>query len=162
MAEHSELATLLAADMGGVKVAMLPEPNATIARLKNPKLRIALDLTEEWNKVSGGTELVQGCIIVRRDVLKSNPEAIDAFLLEYAASTAFTNEKPKEAAALIEKFGIIPSAEAAEAAIPKCNIVCITGDDMKLSARSMLEMLYNANPKSIGGKLPGDDFYYLP
>ncbi len=162
MAEHSELATLLAADMGGVKVAMLPEPNATIARQKNPQLRIALDLTEEWNKVSGGTELVQGCIIVRREVLNNNPEAVDAFLAGYKESTAFTNEQQSEAAALIEKFGIIPNAKAAEAAIPRSNIVCITGEEMKQSAAKMLEVLYAANPKSIGGKLPGDEFYYIP
>lgn len=162
MAEHSELATLLAAGEGGVNVAMLPEPNATTALLKNSDLHVALDLTEEWNKVSGGTKLVQGCIIARKEVLENNPEAVNTFLQEYAASTAFTNEQPDEAAALIESYGIMGSAAAAKAAIPNCNIVCITGADMKASASAMLEMLFNADAKSVGGILPGDDFYYLP
>lgn len=161
MAEHSELATLLAAGEGGVEVAMLPEPNATTALLKNSGLRVALDLTDEWNKVSGGTQLVQGCIIARKEVIENNPEAVNTFLQEYAASTAFTNEQPDEAAALIESYGIMGSAAAAKAAIPNCNIVCITGADMKASASAMFEVLFDADAKSVGGALPGDDFYYL-
>ncbi len=162
MTEHSELATLLTAGEGGVEVAMLPEPNATTALLKNSGLRVALDLTDEWNKVSGGTQLVQGCIIARKEVIESNPEAVNTFLQEYAASTVFTNGQPDEAAALIESYGIMGSAAAAKAAIPNCNIVCITGADMKASASAMFEVLFDADAKSVGGALPGDDFYYLP
>lgn len=161
MAEHAELVALLASGEGGVKVAMLPEPNVTVAMLKNKDLRIALDLTEEWNKVSGGTKLVQGCIVVRTDVLEQQPEAVTAFLEEYAASTAFTNEHAEEAAALMETYGILPNAAAAKAAIPKCNIVCITGEEMKASASNMLQMLFRADPKSVGGKLPDDAFYFV-
>ncbi len=162
MAEHAELAALIASGVGDVKVAMLPEPNVTVSLLKNKDLRVALDLTEEWNKVSGGVPLVQGCIVARAEVLKSQSEAVAAFLTEYAASTAFTNKKPDEAAALMETYGILPSAAAAKAAIPSCNIVCITGTDMKASAQTMLQVLFDADPKSVGGKLPGDDFYYVP
>ena len=162
MADHAELATLLAADEGGVKIAMLPEPNVTAALLKNSSLRIALDLTEEWNKVSGGAQLVQGCLIARKDVLESNPDAVNAFLQEYASSTAFVNEKPEDAATLIEQYGIMASAAAAKIAIPNCNIVCVTGEDMQADALAMLQVLFAADPKSVGGKLPGDDFYYLP
>ena len=162
MAEHAELAALIASGVGDVKVAMLPEPNVTVSLLKNKELRIALDLTEEWNKVSGGVPLVQGCIVARSEVLEERPEAVAKFLEEYAASTAFANEKLDEAAALMETYGILPSAAAAKAAIPNCNIVCITGEDMKASAQNMLQVLFDADPKSVGGKLPGDEFYYVP
>ncbi len=162
MADHTELATLLAADEGGVKIAMLPEPNVTAALLKNSSLRIALDLTQEWNNVSDSAQLVQGCLIARKDVLENNPDAVNSFLQEYAASTAYVNEKPEDAAALIEQYGIMASAAAAKAAIPNCNIVCVTGEDMRADADAMLQVLFAADPKSVGGKLPGDDFYYLP
>lgn len=162
MAEHAELAALLASGVGEVNVAMLPEPNVTMSLMKNKDLRIALDISEEWNKVSGGIPLVQGCIVARAEVVEQQPETVAAFLEEYAASTAFTNEKTDEAAALIEAYGILPSAAAAKAAIPNCNIVCITGADMKASAQNMLQVLFDADPKSVGGKLPGDDFYYVP
>lgn len=162
MAEHAELAALLVSGETDVNVAMLPEPNVTVSLMKNKNLRIALNLTEEWNKVSGGTPLVQGCIVARSDVLEQRPEAVAKFLEEYAASTAFANEKVDESAALMETYGILPSAAAAKAAIPNSNIVCITGADMKESAQAMLQVLFDADPKSVGGKLPDDAFYYVP
>jgi len=161
MADQSELAALLASGLNGVKLAMLPEPSVTAALLKNKSLRVALDLTAEWNKVSGGTQLVQGCLVVRTDALEKNRAAVDGFLTEYAASAAFTNEQPAEAAKLMESFGVLPSAAAAQAAIKNCNIVCLRGDDMKRSASAMLNTLFAADPKSVGGTLPGDDFYYM-
>jgi NitT/TauT family transport system substrate-binding protein len=158
-AEHTEVAALLV--LGKAKLAMLPEPNVSAALAKNPGLRVALDLTEEWNKISD-TALVQGCIIARKDFVEENPSAVSEFLNAYRASAEFVNSDPKEASALIEKFGILPDAASAEKAIPGCSIVCVTGEEMKTAAGSMLEVLFEANPKSVGGSLPDDGFYYLP
>ena len=159
MAEHAELATLLAA--GEVSLAMLPEPNITMSLMKNEGLRVALDLTEEWAKISD-SQLVQGCLIARREVVENNPEAIAAFLREYAVSTAFANEHVEEAAQLIAQYDILANAQAAQLALPKCNIVCITGEEMRASASAMLQMLYDADPQSVGGQIPDDALYYLP
>ena len=49
----------------------------------------------------------------------------------------------------------------AEKAIPYCNIVCITGEEMKSSVQGYFQVLFDQNPQSVGGALPGDDFYYL-
>lgn len=155
--ENSELATLLAA--GEVDLAMLPEPNVTATMLQREDLRVALDLTAEWDKVSDA-QLVQGCLIASREFVEENPEALDAFLSQYAASVSYVNENPEEAGQLIEKHGIMASAAAATKAIPNCNLVTILGADMKASMSAMLKVLYNANPKSVGGGLPGDAFYY--
>ncbi len=159
-AEHSELATLMAS--GEVTLGMLPEPNVTAVTLKNQDVRVALDLTEEWNKVCD-TQLVQGCIIMRRSVFEDEAvqKALPAFLDAYAASADYTATNPQEAAALIEKYEIMASAAAAQKALPNCNIVCMRGQEMKDTASAMLEVLFNANPKSVGGALPGDDLYYV-
>lgn len=154
--EHSELATLMAA--GQVKLGMLPEPNVTATLAKNKELRVALDLTEEWNKVSD-TELVQGCIIVRNEVLETNAQAVTEFLDDYKASTEFVNQNKAEAAQLIETYGIMASAALAEQAIDKCNIVFLSGEEMKSAAAAMLNVLFEANPKSVGGALPREEFY---
>lgn len=160
MNDHAELATLLAA--GKVDIALLPEPNVTMALLKNENLRIALDMTKEWDALKTGTTLVQGSIVARREVLTQNPEAVLLFLQEYADSTTFSNEQTESAAQLIEQYEIMGAAAAAQRALPQSNIVCITGAEMKKSAQAMLEILFAANPQSIGGALPGDDFYYMP
>ena len=60
----------------------------------------------------------------------------------------------------MEKYDIIKAAVAKQA-LPYCNIVCITGQEMKDAAQGFLTVLFGANPSSIGGALPGEDFYYL-
>ena len=51
-------------------------------------------------------------------------------------------------------------APIAEAAIPKCNLKYLDGEEMKTALGGYLEVLMEQNPESIGGSLPGDDFYY--
>ncbi len=155
--EHSELATLLTA--GDVKLGMLPEPNVTATLAQNADLRVALDLTAEWSKVSD-TKLVQGCIIARKSALEGREADITKFLKDYEASTAFVNGHHKKASILIEQYGIMAKAALAQKAIGKSNIVCLTGEEMRAAASGMLQVLFEANPKSVGGALPGDDFYY--
>ena len=70
-------------------------------------------------------------------------------------------ENPADTAALIETYGIMASAQLAEKAIPNCNIVCVTGEDMQAMVSGMLSVLHTANPQSVGGKLPGEDMYYM-
>ena len=48
----------------------------------------------------------------------------------------------------------------AEKALPNCNIVCITGSEMKQKLSGYLSVLFNQNPQSVGGALPEDDFYF--
>lgn len=155
--EHSELAALLAS--GDVTLGMLPEPNVTSAMLQNADLRLALDLTAEWDKVSD-TSAVQGCVIVKKSVAEENPAAFDAFLADYADSVAFVNANVEDAAAMCETYGIVPKAAVAKRAYPNCNIVFVTGGEMKTALAAFLGVLYEANPASVGGALPGDDFYY--
>ena len=150
---------------GKVDLAMLPEPNVTSARVQNSDLRIALDVTEEWGKATvlngdDESELVQGCIIVRKEFAENNPEALEAFLEEYKASVDYVNANVDEASTLCETYGIIPKAAVAKMAIPNCNITFVKGAEMKELAQSNLQILFDANPSSIGGAMPADDFYY--
>lgn len=155
--EHAALATMLAD--GSAEIGMLPEPNVTSTLAGNDNLRIALNLTEEWNKVCS-TELVQGVVIARKSFVNEHPEAIEQFLREYEKSSAFVNENIDEAAKLIVDAGILGNVEIAKKAIPNCNISFSKGEAMHKAVEGMLAVLFEANPKSIGGKLPDKDFYY--
>ena len=162
-AEHSELATLAAA--GEVDLVMLPEPNVTSVLMNNAYFREALDVTERFGQAAekagqGGTVLSMGCVIVRRDFAEQNPEAVSAFMDAYAASVAFVNADVEAASALVEAQGILPKAAVAARAIPNCHIVFIEGEEMKAQIEPFFQMLYDANPASVGGALPGEDFYY--
>lgn len=155
--EHAALASMLAD--GSAEIGMLPEPNVTSTLAGNDDLRIALNLTEEWNKVCS-TELVQGVVIARKSFVNEHPEAIEQFLREYEKSSAFVNENIDEAAKLIVDAGILGNVEIAKKAIPNCNISFSKGEAMHKAVEDMLTVLFEANPKSIGGKLPDKDFYY--
>lgn len=155
--EHAALATMLAD--GSAEIGMLPEPNVTSTLAGNDNLRVALNLTEEWNKVCS-TELVQGVVIARKSFVNEHPEAIEQFLREYEKSSAFVNENIDEAAKLIVDAGILGNVEIAKKAIPNCNISFSKGEAMHKAVEGMLTVLFEANPKSIGGKLPDKDFYY--
>lgn len=154
---HDELATLAAS--GKATISMLPEPKVTAATSKNADLRIALNLTEEFEKISGKT-LIQGVVIAKKDFVEKNPDAVKMFLKEYEASINAANNDIETTSALCEQYGIIPKAAVAKKAIPNCNIAYIDGADMKASVSANLQIFFDANTKSIGGKLPSDDFYF--
>ena len=159
--EHAECVAALASDPDGI--ALLPQPFVTTAQMQDPSIRVALDLTEEWDALQNGTDvastLITGSLVVRSAFAEEHPDAVDAFLSRYAESVEFANDNVEEAAQLIEKFGIVKAA-VAEKALPACKIVCITGDEMKGMLSGYLAVLFDANPASVGGELPGDSFYY--
>ncbi len=141
-------------------VALMPQPFATVAQTQLDDLRIAVDLTKEWDCLDNGSKCITASLIVRSDFASKNPEAVKTFLEEYENSTEFVNINVTEGAKLVEKYDII-KAPIAEKAIPYCNIVCITGEEMKTSLSGYLEILYSLNPEAVGGKLPDDNFYQI-
>lgn len=155
--EHTELAAAL--QSGTADLAVLPEPFVTTVLAGNDNLHVALNLNEEWDKVSDGSGMVTGVLVVRSEFAEQHPDELTALLEAYEQSVNFVNENPAEAAAIIEQNGIAKAA-VAEQAIPKCNIVFISGNEMRTKVEGFLEILFDMNPKAVGGALPGDDFYY--
>ena len=158
-AQPAELNTAVAA--GQVGLAVLPEPMVTVAKSQNPDLTVALDLTEEWDKVMEPGSLVQGCVVVRREFAEAHPDAVKAFLTDYEASVKLLTEDTETAAKNIEAAGIFAKAAVAAKAIPNCNVCFVTGADMQRELGAFLEIMSRKAPQSIGGKLPGEDFYCI-
>nr|WP_325211173.1 ABC transporter substrate-binding protein [uncultured Oscillibacter sp.] len=156
--EHAECVAALAA--GTADLALLPQPFVTVAQEKLENLRTALDLTAEWDALDNGSAMITGVAVARRDLVEQRPELVDVFLRVYAASVDWVNANPKEAGELIASNGIIESPAIAEKALPHCNIVCLTGEEMKEKLSGYLSVLAEANPQSVGGALPAGDFYY--
>lgn len=160
--EHAELAALLS--QGQADLALLPQPFVTTAMAQNPDLRVALDLTEEWDKAAqGASQLTMGCVIAQRSFLEENAAAAAAFLAEYEASVEFVTDPANldAAAALVVKQGILPKEPVAKAALPQCGITFLAGEEMKKTASGFLKVLYDADPQSVGGTLPDDGLYFV-
>ncbi len=159
--EHAEcLAALMAGEDG---VAMLPQPFVTTAQMKNESIRVALDLTEEWDKLQADNKtpstLVTGVVVARKEFVENNPTAVSNFMNHYKESVEFVNKNVADAAKLIGDYDIVP-AKVAEKAIPACNITFIEGNEMKDKLSGYLAVLAEQHPRPVRRTLPGDDFYY--
>jgi NitT/TauT family transport system substrate-binding protein len=155
--EHSECVAALAS--GAATIALLPQPFVTVAQNKLGDLRVALDLTAEWDALDSGSALITGVVAARRDFVEAYPQATARFLADYGDSVDWVNSNTAEAAVIIGQQGIV-DASVAEEALPYCNIVCLTGQEMEEKLSGYLSVLYDAAPAAVGGALPGDDFYY--
>lgn len=159
--EHSECVAALAAEENAI--AMLPQPFVTTAQTKNENIRVALDLTEEWEKLSSTSEnpatLITGVVVARKEFCDEHPELVEEFLAAYEQSVDYALTDVDGAAALIGSYEIV-TEEVAKKALPYCNITFIKGAEMKEKLSSYLNTLFEQNPKAVGGTLPADDFYY--
>ena len=154
--EATELGTLMISGMADLCV--LPEPYATTVLSKNESARVALSLSEEWDRAQPEFGMLTGLVIVRTAFLEAHPDVVDVFLTDYRASVDYINAHIPEGAQLAAQYEIAP-AEVAEAALPRCNIICLTGKDMRRNLEGYLGVLFAADPKSVGGSLPDEGFY---
>lgn len=158
--EAAEVAAIMAKGDEDV-IAMLPQPYVTTVMMNNSKVRIALDVTAEWEKLAGSeSTVVTGVIVVNTDYYNNNKAAVDKFMEEYKASVEYVVGNVDDAANLVEKFDIFKAA-VAKKAIPYCNITYVTGNDMKTKVENYLKVLYDENPASVGGAMPDGSFYGL-
>ncbi|MCD7964427.1 MAG: ABC transporter substrate-binding protein [Clostridiaceae bacterium] len=160
--EPTEVAALLKEKPDAI--GLLPQPFVTVAMAQNDTLKMVLDLTKEWDAVSGedGGSLVTGVTICRGELFEEHADAIQTFMEEQKASAAFANENVAETAKLVAAAGIIEKAPVAEKAIPYCSITYIDGTDMKNRLYGYLSALYEMDPATVGGELPAKDFFYIP
>lgn len=160
--QYCSEATEVTAQMAAAQkdaIAVLPQPYVTVAGMKDPSLRVALDLTAEWDKVSD-SQLVTGVTVVQTQYAQEHPDVVEAFLQEYAQSVRTANTDLDRTAALCEQQGVVAKAAIAKKALPACNIVCRTGDEMQKDVSAYLSVLCAADPAAVGGKLPDEGFYW--
>lgn len=155
-----EVTALMAS--GEADLCMLPVPAATGVLIKNPDVRAAVDLTQVWNDTGAEGVLTMGCVVVRKAFAEEHPEAVKTFLSEYKASIDFMADPTnvEDAAALAETYGIVPKAAVAKRALPDANLCFITGEEMVTGIQGYYEVLFAANPASIGGSIPDGAFFY--
>ena len=158
LGEHAAVVAGLAAGKGDA--ALLPHPFVEAAAMKVKGLREALDLTEEWRRLDLGSELVMAVNAAGRDYVDSHGAETAAFLREARSSAEWVNAHPAEAARLIVKHEVLEDAGIAERAIPRCGITALAGAEMRRALSGYLKVLFDADPRSVGGVLPDETFYY--
>lgn len=158
-AEHAELATKVVD--GDVDIALLPEPFVTMVTSKDPMVKVAIDLNAAWDaSVTDGSQLMMGALIGRTDYVAAHPALVETFLRQYRASVQAATADVPATAGLCQRYGIIASAALAQKAIPRLNLVLLTGRPMRTGLTGYYRILYDANPQSVGGAIPDATFYY--
>lgn len=160
--EATEVAAMLAENPDAI--GLLPQPFVTAACAQNEALKVVLDMNEEWNRVASadGGSMVTGVTVVRKELLEENEAAIKLFLEEHKESVTAINEDAATGAVYAVEQQIVAQEPIAQKAIPECNITCITGQEMRMALEGYLGVLYGQSPEAVGGKLPDEDFYYVP
>ncbi len=154
--EPSEVAAVLEGNENFV--GLLPQPYVTSLIASDENMNIVLDMTKEWEKVTGNS-LVTGVTVVRKEYYAEHKGEIENFLKEHEESVVAANNPDSDVAFLSEKYGIIGKEAIAKKAIPYCNVTYVAGPDMKEMLEIYLGVLYDYDPSSVGGNLPGEDFY---
>lgn len=156
--EPNEVVALLKAENGGI--AMLPQPYVTAAAAQlGEGFRTAVSLSEAWDALDNGSRCVTAGVVVRTAFAEEHPEAVEAFLAELSESVAWVNANPADAGEICGERNIVKAPVAAKA-IPFCNLVCLTGEEMVSAATGTLETLFALNPSAVGGAMPGADFWF--
>lgn len=142
------------------QIAILPQPAATAACAQIEGVASAFSLNDSWESLNNGSMFITGVTIVRTEFLDEHKEAVTKFLVDHHNSVVMIDTDLATTADRVVELGIIAKAPLAQKAIPLCNIVSITGADIQPALSGYLQTLFDQNPKSIGGAMPGDDFYY--
>lgn len=159
-AEATEVAAALAENPQAIGI--LPQPFVTAALMQNDKLKVAIDLNQEWKRTESNSEgMVTGVTIARREFVEEHPQFIETFLEDHGQSVEAALEDTERVAKLTVDYGIVAKEGIAMKAIKQCNLVCITGESMQEILTDYLKVLAEFKKELVGGALPGEDFYYL-
>ena len=144
-------------------IALLPQPFVEVAKMLVPDLRVAINVTDAWDALNtdSGAQSVTTVTVVRTAFLEEHEQAVKEYLELAKQSTDYCLEHLDEVAQWTDDYETFLNPEIAKNAIPECNIVTITGQEMKDILSGFLQIIYDFNPDAVGGSMPDDDFYYM-
>lgn len=154
---HATVAQKVASTEGAI--GLLPEPQVSAVEAQSDKIVTALDMNALWKEMTG-QELPMGILVAKKDFVESRTEDVNLLLSLTKASIEAVQEQSDEVVQKIVDAGIVPAAGLCKQVIDKCALVCYSSDETKAAIGALYEVLFKADPTSIGGALPGDDIYY--
>ncbi|MEG0250700.1 MAG: ABC transporter substrate-binding protein [Peptostreptococcus sp.] len=157
-ASKPEIAQLLIS--GKAQYATLIEPEATKVTMENPKAKIAFSFEDEWKRVNNTDTMIANAGIGAKDsFISKNPDLMKKFQEEYKKALNWTLKNPKEAGILAEKhLGL--DAQLIEKAIPNMGLNYKSAEESKEELSMLYKLLFNFDPKTIGGNIPNESMYY--
>ncbi|MPM57950.1 hypothetical protein SDC9_104779 [bioreactor metagenome] len=142
-----------------IKFAVISEPQMSILLSKDSNIQILTEITCEEKDVPFNKNIfTQTAFLVNNRLFVKNRKLVEAVSLAYAESCNFTSHHTDEAAKLLLKHGYYPDLITAFRSIPLCNIHYVPAIEIKDKVYRYLDIFYKAQPKSVGGKFPDENF----
>ncbi len=146
-------------------IAILPQPFVALAQMMvTDPLYVPIDITAEWDKAfaDDGSQAVTTTTIVNKQFLEEHEQAVVEYLTRAGDSVAWSQQNMDEAASRQVDLETFLNNDVAADAMPYIDMVNLVGEEMRTALSGFVRELFDANPDSVGGAIPGEDFYYLP
>ncbi len=145
---------------GKSRFSIMPEPMLSVVKTKKPDTHVMIDLQAAWSELYGTeTGYPQVTLVVSGALARDHGEYVQAFIDEFARSVAWMGENPVEAGALGATLMAELPAPILAKSIPGCNMIFTPAAEARKDLEDYYNVLLDFNPNTIGGALPGDDFY---
>lgn len=144
-----------------IKTAVVSEPMVSLLKAKDPSIDILIDLNHEWrddkNKLS---IFAQTSFLVNSSYGGKYNDIVREVATAYADACKFTYQQLDTTRELLEKHNFYPSKSQALQSILLCNIDFKYATEVYEQIHKYLHIFYTFDPKSIGGKMPNEEFIY--
>lgn len=144
-----------------ISIAVVSEPMVSNLLTQDSSIKIIgkLDCEEYINNLNRDV-FVQTSFLVSDRFTKDNPDLVVHVCEAYSNSCNFTNDQPEITEKLMVKHKLSPTIEAAKLSLPLCNIRYVGAFALEQEVIQYLNVFYQFNPQSVGGRLPDKDFIY--
>lgn len=145
---------------GNYKVALLAEPSFSVTR-KSTDTYTVMDLQDEYKKMTGNESYPQASVFIKKEFADENKELTNEFINKVSESIIFANTYNEVASYFYTDLNIYPNIpiKVLASSIPNSNLSFIDVKDSKELVNEYLDLLFEFNPQSIGGKMPNSEFY---
>ena len=142
---------------GKADYILVPEPFGTVALMKGKSFGVkkVCNLSDEYDSKNYPLTV----LVANKKSLDSKKTAVKKYLKDYEKAVTWTLENATSAGALVEKHTLGLTASITASSIPCGNYVFIPADQARPEMEKLLNIFFERDPDSIGGKLPGEDFY---
>ncbi|MDD3322379.1 MAG: ABC transporter substrate-binding protein [Paludibacter sp.] len=156
---NHELAQAL--KMKTINLAVVSEPLVSILIAQDPSINIVAKINcEDYINSLNKDIFVQTSFLISNKFIANYPALAPKVCELYSKSCNFVNEQPEATAKLLVKHNFSPNIQIAKASLPLCNIQYVAAFAIQQELTKYLNIFYQFNPKSIGGKIPDKDFIF--
>lgn len=146
---------------GKAKYAVVPEPALTTILNKNANIKVIASLNDLWKeKFNSESGFPQASLIVKESLINEDKDFINKLMEEVSNSTKWVNENSKDAASYSTANGSQVNEAIIEKSIANSSIIFIKAKDNKDDYMDYYKVLEKENSKSIGEKIPDENFFY--